>query len=216
MSGPEIKPVLAEIAGAIRGLKENADDQLLDALRSIGPDARPAVLLADRYADLPGNAREYLDEMASCGEAVAMTIPDDWLIGPTTVGEVEGWLASEGAPDLWLEEWRTFRGHLGPGDELSEASLDGGPDVRPRPLRPAIRLRPRPGRGCRGDDLDGLVLTVDPGRSGGGPHRDFFRVDFFAFFPLASAVESAEAPVSSLSVIGTTETSPVSAKTRTS
>jgi hypothetical protein len=47
-------------------------------------------------------------------------IPADWLIGLTPVQEVECWLAEEGAPDLWLVQWRAFLGRMGPGDELWE------------------------------------------------------------------------------------------------
>jgi hypothetical protein len=47
-----------------------------------------------------------------------MIIPDEWLIGPEAIEEVEERLADEGAPDLWLEEWRRFVGHFGPDDEL--------------------------------------------------------------------------------------------------
>ena len=47
-----------------------------------------------------------------------MIIPTDWLIGPASIPEVEEWLAEEGAPDVWLEEWRRFVGHFGPNDEM--------------------------------------------------------------------------------------------------
>ena len=48
-----------------------------------------------------------------------MIIPSDWLMEPESIGEVEERLAQEReTPDLWLEEWRRFVGHFGPGDEL--------------------------------------------------------------------------------------------------
>jgi hypothetical protein len=54
-------------------------------------------------------------------ESIAMTtIPVDWLIGPATVQEVEDRLAEEGAPDLWLDQWRAFLDRAGPRDELWE------------------------------------------------------------------------------------------------
>ena len=52
--------------------------------------------------------------------AIVITIPRDWLIGPTTIQEVEEQLAAEGAPDLWLKQWRILVSHLGPQDELWE------------------------------------------------------------------------------------------------
>jgi hypothetical protein len=47
-----------------------------------------------------------------------MVIPDDWLYEPESIEEVEAWLAAEGAPDLWLEEWRRFVDHFGFDDEF--------------------------------------------------------------------------------------------------
>jgi hypothetical protein len=49
---------------------------------------------------------------------IAMNISKDWLAERVEMREVEEWLAEEGAPDLWLEEWRGFVGHFTPGDEL--------------------------------------------------------------------------------------------------
>ncbi len=47
-----------------------------------------------------------------------MVIPDDWLICPESIEEVEEQLAELGAPDLWLAEWRRFVEHFGPDDEF--------------------------------------------------------------------------------------------------
>jgi hypothetical protein len=49
-----------------------------------------------------------------------MTIPTDWLVGPMTIREVEEQLATEWAPDVWLEQWRILLSHAGPHDELWE------------------------------------------------------------------------------------------------
>jgi hypothetical protein len=47
-----------------------------------------------------------------------MSIPKDWLVGPTELAEVEEDLAENGAPDLWLRQWRSLRNQFEQGDEL--------------------------------------------------------------------------------------------------
>jgi hypothetical protein len=47
-----------------------------------------------------------------------MVIPDEWLIHPEAIEEVEERLSRMRTPDLWLEEWRRFVGQFGPDDEL--------------------------------------------------------------------------------------------------
>jgi hypothetical protein len=49
-----------------------------------------------------------------------MSIPDDWLLYPTTPCEVEEELAESGAPDLWIRQWRAVLDRFAAGDELWE------------------------------------------------------------------------------------------------
>jgi hypothetical protein len=56
-----------------------------------------------------------------------MSIPEDWLYGPTELADVEEGLAENGAPDSWLRQWRRLLGRLEPGDELWEYSGEERP-----------------------------------------------------------------------------------------
>jgi hypothetical protein len=70
-----------------------------------------------------------------------MTIPEDWLLGPISLAEVEQELAEEGAPDLWLRQWRAFLESWVPGDELWEYSaVESQPDCAATDFRVGFAL----------------------------------------------------------------------------